>query len=227
MFHVEQKQFPQEFLESLDRGARSLGFVLTEENLEKFQTYFQELCHWDKSINLTGLRTDLEKAVLLFVDSLAGGLVLQNMKKGLVVDIGTGGGFPGIPLKILFPEHQFYLIEPKEKKVSFLRLVIGKIGLEKTRVIQSRLEEVNRKAPEHDLCDMAFIKGVKLGHVEPFMQNILKKSGKLVVFRARNIENEEPIGKMIIQEEIPYELPFGFGSRVLSILRYPDSESER
>ncbi len=223
---MEQTHIPQDFLECLDMASKALGFPLTEKKLQNFQMYFQELCHWDKSVNLTGLRTDLEKAVLLFVDSLAGGLVLHRMKKGLVVDIGSGGGFPGIPLKIQYPQHQFYLIEPKAKKVSFLRLIIGKIGLAQTSVIQRRLEEVNRKSPEHELCDMAFIKGVKLSHVEPFMRNILKKSGKLVVFRARNIENEEPIGNMVVHEEIPYELPLGFGSRVLSILGYPDQDCE-
>lgn len=215
--HQHHKDFTGVFL----AGVQKFGLSFSKEILEKFVGYYEEFCRWDRSINLTGLRSDEERIVLLFVDSLAGTLVLSDLPDGFIVDIGTGGGFPGIPLKLTMPGLQVGLMEPRANKTAFLLNVIGKLELSEIFVMQSRLEHFRSWQSEDEKCDVALCKGVNVEHILPAIHNILKKNGKLVVFRSKNIDNQH-FRHMKVIEEISYELPFGYGARVLSVLQ-PDS----
>jgi 16S rRNA (guanine527-N7)-methyltransferase len=166
---------------------------------------------------LTGLRTDQEKAVLLFVDSLAGLLAIPEKADARIVDIGTGGGFPGIPLKIALSSLHVLLMEPRANKTAFLHNIIGKLELVSISVIQSRLEDFHSMISDDEKCDVALCKGVNVDHILPFIDHILKKNGKLVVFRSKNIDNHHQLKGMKMHKEIHYELPFGFGKRTLSV----------
>jgi 16S rRNA (guanine527-N7)-methyltransferase len=222
MFHVEQHHQSNHFLENFLPGAQKLGFSFSGEVVKKFCLYYEELCRWDGAINLTGLASGKDRAVLLFVDSLAGSLALPDAKDGSMVDIGSGGGFPGIPLKLARPGLQVWLMEPKANKIAFLHTVIGKLELTRTAVIPRRLEHFHAMASDEEKCDVALCKGVNVQHILPFVDNILKKNGKLVVFRSRNIDNHHQshhFKHMEVCDELSYELPFGYGTRVLSVLR--------
>lgn len=220
MFHVEQSDQSFNFLDHFMQGAHKLGLSFSEEILCKFGLYYDELRRWDRSINLTGLRTDSERTVLLFVDSLAGHLALGNNPDVRIVDIGTGGGFPGIPLKLALPALDVVLMEPRSNKTAFLHNIIGKLDLPKISVVQRRLEDFDSMAMHEEKCDVAICKGVNVGHILPNLDRILKKSGKLVVFRSKNIDNHSRLNGMVVFEELSYDLPFGYGSRVLSVLKY-------
>lgn len=217
---MEQKNDSKIVMDALICGARDLGLTFSEELKEKFSIYYDELCHWDRSVNLTGLRTDLERTVLLFVDSLAANLALSSFPFGKIMDIGSGGGFPGIPLKLALPDLTMILMEPRNAKTAFLRYIIGKLALHGISVLQRRLEHCPALFNEEEKCDVAICKGVNMDHLLPHLHHILKKDGTLVVFRAKNIENLHRMKKMKLIQEITYELPFGFGSRVLALLKY-------
>lgn len=217
---MEQSNQSQYFINAFRVGAEKLGFSLTEEVLDKFCCYYDEFCLWDRSINLTGLRTDRERTVLLFVDSLAGLLAVSEKTDKRIVDIGTGGGFPGIPLKLALSSLQVLLMEPRANKTAFLHNIIGKLELARISVIQSRLEDFHSMMSEDEKCDVALCKGVNVDHILPFIDHILRKSGKLVVFRSKNIDNHHQLKGMKVHEEIPYELPFGFGKRTLSVFTH-------
>jgi len=217
---VEQNNQSQNFINTFRVGLEKLGLSLSEEVLDKFCCYYDELCLWDRSINLTGLRTDQERTVLLFVDSLAGLLALSKKTDVKIVDIGTGGGFPGIPLKLALSSLHVLLMEPRANKTAFLHNIIGKLELGKTSVIQSRLEDFHSMMSDDEKCDVAMCKGVNVDHILPFIGHILKKNGKLVVFRSKNIDNHHQLKGMEVHEEIPYELPFGFGKRTLSVFTH-------
>ncbi len=220
MFHVEQSNQYFNFIDHFIQGTHKLGLSFSDEIIGKFGLYYDELCRWDRSINLTGLRTDSERTVLLFVDSLAGYLALGNDPDGRIVDIGTGGGFPGIPLKLALPALDVMLMEPRSNKTAFLHNIIGKLDLTKISVVQRRLEDFYSMPVQEEKCDVAFCKGVNVDHILPNMDRILKKNGKLVVFRSKNIDNHFRPNGMVVFEELSYELPFGYGSRVLSVLKY-------
>ena len=220
MFHVEHQESTDKFLEFFIEGAQNLGFSFQENILEKFSLYYQELRFWNCSVNLTGLQMEKEQAVLLFADSLAGSWALSGNQPIAIIDIGTGGGFPGIPLKLAFPSLQATLMEPRGNKTAFLHTVIGKLELIGISVLQQRLEACRSFINEEDKFDIAISKAVSLGAILPHVKNILKKDGRLVVFRSTNIDNPESLQGLTIEKEIPYELPYEFGKRVLSVLKH-------
>ena len=217
---MEHEENTDNFLEFFVEGAQKLGFSFKEDILEKFHLYYKELCFWNRSVNLTGLQTEQEQAVVLFADSLAGSLAFPERTLLSIIDIGTGGGFPGIPLKLAFPSLQATLMEPRGNKTAFLHTVIGKLELTGISVIQKRLEACRSIINEEDKWDIAISKAVSLETILPYVKNILKEDGKLVVFRSTNIGNPEKLQGMTIDREIPYELPYGFGMRVLSVLKH-------
>ena len=220
MFHVEHEENTDKFLEFFVEGAQKLGFSFQEDILEKFHLYYKELSFWNRSVNLTGLQTEKEQAILLFADSLAGSFALPENQSISIIDIGTGGGFPGIPLKLAFPSLQITLMEPRANKTAFLHTVIGKLELIGISVLQKRLEGGSSLLEEETRWDVAMIKAVSLDHILPLVKSILKKDGKLVVFRSTNIDNPENLQGMTIEKEIHYELPYWFGKRVLSVLKH-------
>ncbi len=219
MFHVEHEENTDKFLKFFVEGAKKLGFSFQENILEKFHLYYKELCVWNRSVNLTGLQTEQEQAVLLFADSLAGSLLFAENTSLSLIDIGTGGGFPGIPLKLAFPSLRVTLMEPRANKTAFLHTVIGKLELTGISVLQKRLEACRSFRNEEDKWDIAISKAVSLEVILPHVKNILKKDGKLVVFGSSNIDNRNNLQGLTIDREITYELPYEFGTRVLSVLK--------
>lgn len=216
---MEHEENTDKFLKFFVEGAKKLGFSFQENILEKFHLYYKELCVWNRSVNLTGLQTEQEQAVLLFADSLAGSLLFAENTSLSLIDIGTGGGFPGIPLKLAFPSLRVTLMEPRANKTAFLHTVIGKLELTGISVLQKRLEACRSFRNEEDKWDIAISKAVSLEVILPHVKDILKKDGKLVVFRSSNIDNRDNLRGLTIDREITYELPYEFGTRVLSVLK--------
>ena len=117
----------------------NFGIELSGPQIRLLGIYLDELLLWDKQINLTGL-TSRDKIIKeLLLDSLIPSPFLPE--KGHLLDVGSGGGFPGIPLKITQKETSFHLIEAKSKKVNFLKQVIRLLGLQGIEVIRGRIEE--------------------------------------------------------------------------------------
>jgi 16S rRNA (guanine527-N7)-methyltransferase len=126
-------------------GAGKLGIELDAQQVKQFELYYRELIEWNKKINLTAITDYSSVQVKHFLDSLTITLALpeEEMERPdfNIIDIGTGAGFPGVPLKILFPRPRLVLIEPTTKKTAFLHHIIHKLELENVEVLNSRAEE--------------------------------------------------------------------------------------
>ena len=145
-------------MESLLEGARSLGLELTEEQLRAFQIYYEELIAWNERFNLTAI-TDYEGVQIKhFLDSLTCLLAVQS--PGEAIDVGTGAGFPGLPLKIVRPELRLTLLEARGKKVAFLEHLIERLGLKGVRAIKGRAEELGRDQAHRERYDLALARAL-------------------------------------------------------------------
>lgn len=137
-------------MERLIAGARGLGLHLTPEQIESFEVYYRELVDWNKRINLTSIVNYEDVQVKHFLDSLSVTLALnskQAMQQSLfsTLDVGSGAGLPGIPLKILYPEIRLTLLDSIAKKTRFLYHLINRLGLDGVEVLTGRAEELAHK----------------------------------------------------------------------------------
>lgn len=134
-------------LQRLLPPAISLG----AEMLDQMQQHWELLLEWNSRVNLTSITSPHEAAALHYRDSLE---AMQHGLRGPIVDMGSGGGFPGIPLAIAMPETLVTLVEPRRKRVSFLRTAVSRLGLRNVKVLQSRAED-GPKAPFMSLVTRA------------------------------------------------------------------------
>ena len=128
----------------LREGAKELGLHLEPSTLQQFLYYAEELLKWNTRINLTGLKTAQEVVVKHFLDSLAVWPWVKDLDS--LADIGTGAGFPGLPLKLVLPHLYLTLIEPTAKKTAFLHFVIAHLGLTEVEVRQVHLTAPEARA---------------------------------------------------------------------------------
>ena len=136
-------------MERLNAGAIKLGLEPSSRQLEQFHTYYQELVDWNKRVNLTRITSYEDVQIKHFLDSLTVSLAWPSLKTSIslhLIDVGTGAGMPGIPLKILFPDIKLVLLEAASKRAAFLRNVSGKLGLDNVEIIVGRAEDIAHDA---------------------------------------------------------------------------------
>ena len=127
-------------MEVIVEGGRAFGLELNERHTDLFAVHARELLHWNKNVNLTRITDPFEVAVKHFVDSLACARHIAGGER--VLDIGSGGGFPGIPLKVALPSLSVTLIDASRKKVNFLKHVIRTLALQGIEALHVRAEEL-------------------------------------------------------------------------------------
>ncbi len=152
-------------MQRLIDGARALGLRLTAEQQAAFQLYYEELVAWNQKFNLTAITEYEQVQIRHFLDSLS---CLQaeeargafNRPHSRIIDVGTGAGFPGIPLKLVCPAVYLTLLEATGKKVIFLEHLIDRLRLRKIAAIHARAEEMAHEPVHREAYDMALARAV-------------------------------------------------------------------
>jgi 16S rRNA (guanine527-N7)-methyltransferase len=209
----------------LKRGAHQFGVTLSEEQLHLFILFLENIWAWNKRINLTGITKKREMIIKLLLDPLVALPYLPS--SGTLLDVGSGAGIPGLPLKIARPSYEVHLLEARAKKVSFLRYTTRKIGLTGIKAFQGRAEK------NHDLP--ALFPGydiVTARALAPLIKTIdicyphIRPGGLLVAFKGLGIHRELANSQATIdylglgiETKASYRLPETRGERHLLILK--------
>jgi len=199
------------------RSVKELGLTVGEIHAEQFMRYLAHLIEWNKAINLTAI-VDPKKIINKhFVDSLVGLVATSFPKNGMVLDVGSGGGFPGIPLKIMRSDIRLTLIEPVQKKCSFLNSVIGLLKLQDVSTFCGTIEQYT-KQPLSDAIDMVVVRALKYEEIRKHLPALLTSKGKVVLYRTESIKKQEIGEEFHLVSETDLILPQGSGKRVVTVI---------
>ncbi len=208
----------EQLSELFRKGFSSIVMAHDQAAIDKFIFYLQEVMKWNEKTNLTGHKKEEEMVGNLFIDSLVCTRVFLPGTAYSILDIGTGAGFPGIPIGIVSPQQDVTLLEPNLKKVAFLHHIIGSLGLKNVRVESCRVEQFSKKPEFHEKFDWVFMKALRFDVGLAYVTPILSESGKCVFCRAEPLPTDLALIGFSVVNEMPYELPFGLGKRILSIV---------
>ena len=198
-------------------SARELGLRIEEVHAEQFMRYLAHLIEWNKSINLTAIVDPKEIIIKHFVDSLTALIATNFPQNSVLLDVGSGGGFPGVPLKIVRPDIQLVLVEPVRKKSSFLNSVIGLLQLRDVATFDCTIEEYARKQISN-VIDTVVIRALKYQEIRKHLLTLLYSKGKVVLYRTEAIKKEEIGEEFFLVKEANLTLPQGYGRRVVTVL---------
>lgn len=202
-----------------------IGIHLEDKQVQQFLVYYELLTEWNKVMNLTAI-TDFKEVVQKhFVDSLSlikavDGSFLQ--KKGIsMIDIGTGAGFPGIPLKIVFPNLKVTFLDSLNKRIKFLNEVTGKLELRNITAIHGRAEDFAKQKEYREQFDLSVSRAVaNLATLSEYSLPYVKKGGFFFSYKAEDIEEEIELSKNAIKI---------LGGRIDEVIKFnlPDSDVKR
>lgn len=205
--NVSRETLQQTLVENLEK----YGTCVTEELAEKCFLFWEKLVFWNKTHNLTTVTDFHEAALLHFTDSLFPASEKNVFFDGAkVLDLGTGGGFPGIPLALYFPKADFKLLDKSRKKISFINLTAAELGIANAEGINKNFFEINES------YDVVVSRAVRIDEeIFDHCRKIIRKNGHLVVFYS---SLQEPYKDSTLEYTKSYD--FEKGERVIAFYKF-------
>lgn len=178
-------------IETFISGCNELGIELDENKIEQFKKFKELLKEWNEKINITAITDNVEIDIKHFLDSVT---IFKTGKIGTgkkIIDIGTGGGFPGVPIKIIESESDVTLFDSLNKRLVFLDEVISQLGLKNIRTIHGRAEEYGRKEEYREVYDIATSRAVaSLDTLSEYCLPFVKVGGYFVALKGPEVDEE-------------------------------------
>lgn len=167
------------------------GFALTERQLQQFVTYYETLIEWNQKMNLTAIEEPVEVAYKHFVDSACLLRVVPDLRGKAMIDIGTGAGFPGVPLKIMEPDLDLTLFDSLNKRIVFLQALCQKLQLEQVKAVHGRAEEFGVKPEYRQQYHIATARAVaRMPVLLEICLPFVKKGGLFIALKGPELEQE-------------------------------------
>ena len=182
-----------------EKGIIDLNFNIDDNKIEKFKTFSDLLVEWNEKMNLTAVTDPAEISVKHFLDSIAPISVIDLKKDAKIIDVGTGAGFPGIPIKIVREDLDFTFMDSLNKRINFLKEVAEKINLEKAEFVHSRAEEAGKNKKFREKYDYAVSRAVaNLKVLCEYCIPFVKVGGFFIAFKQFEVDNEIEESKAMI-----------------------------
>ncbi|KNF07288.1 ribosomal RNA small subunit methyltransferase G [Gottschalkia purinilytica] len=214
-------------VDTLKSGIEELNISIDNEKIDKFNIYKELLKDWNDKINLTAITDDKEIDIKHFLDSISIFKTnkLQGSKK--IIDIGTGGGFPGVPIKIVNEEAEVVLLDGLNKRLKFLDEVIDKLNLKGITTLHGRAEEYSRKEEYREVFDIAVSRAVaSLNTLSEYCIPFVKVDGYFIAMKGPDVEEEIKGSKNAIkllggkiEDKIDIKLPHSDITHNLLVIR--------
>lgn len=201
--------------DKFEQQLADLDIKLTKRQKMQFYRYYEMLTEWNKVMNLTGITEYDQVNEKHFVDSLSVTKAVDIRKYHSLIDIGTGAGFPGIPLKIVYPHLQVILLDSLQKRIKFLDVVIEELGLENIKTLHGRAEDYAKKPEYREQFDICVSRAVaNISTLSEYCIPYIKVSGMFISYKSEEIDEEakkaEKAVKLLggeIEEIIKFQLP--------------------
>ena len=179
----------KEFIEEFEKYLKKMQIKFSEEQYNQFYKYMNLLIEWNKKINLTAIIEPKEIILKHFVDSLTIAKYIEENKK--VADVGTGAGFPGIPLKIYRKDLKITLIDSLNKRLNFLNEVIAELELKEINTVHGRAEELGQNKEYREKFDIVTSSAVaNLSTLSEYLIPFIKKDGKCIYMKTLELDEE-------------------------------------
>ncbi len=178
-------------LSILRDGSKNFGLSLSEHQLEQFDRYLELLLDWNQRFNLTTINDPREIQVRHFLDSLSCSIVTGDLSGLRLIDVGSGAGFPGLPIKILYPRMHLTLVESIHKKANFLKMVMAELALGELEIIVDRAESLGQHPEYRGQYDWAVARSVALmPTLVEFLLPFCKKGGRALALKSEGAAGE-------------------------------------
>lgn len=207
MGNYDTSQFRSDF--------QSLGVDLTEEQINQFLRYYELLVEWNEKINLTAITEYDDVMKKHFIDSMSLIKAYDVSEKKSVIDVGTGAGFPGLVLKIAFPELQVTLLDSLNKRINFLNTVIDELGLSGVETVHGRAEDYAKPGQLRERFDLCVSRAVaNLSTLSEYCLPFVKTGGMFISYKSEKIVEEMESAKKAISilggkidKQVEFQLP--------------------
>lgn len=214
------------FVDLATAAAELLGIHLTAEQLEAFAWYSAELRRWNQRVNLTAITEPRQVQVKHFLDSMTCLRGMENNPQGRLVDIGTGAGFPGLPLRIVCPGLRVTLVESTTKKIEFCRHVIAELGLKNVEVRDIRAERLGHEQGQREAFRWGVARAVaSLDVLAEYLLPLLELGGRMIAMKGESGPAEAQQAEQAVRQLggrvarlVPIELPTVAETRYLVLI---------
>ncbi len=185
--------------EILYDGCSQMGIIITDEQIAKMMEFKKIVLDWNKKMNLTSIKNERDFTIKHLLDSISCLTIDEVKKEQKTIDIGTGAGFPSIPLKIMLPETELTLLDSSSKKIGFLEEVCRSLELEKVEAIHGRAEELGQNKDYRECYDLVLARGVApMNVLVEYCLPFLKVGGHFVCQKGPRLEEEIKTAKIAI-----------------------------